>query len=329
MESIPGGSSSNGHGRQRNIDFAAVACSEGDALQDQLPIISREQLAIIMFGTVFLVIGLAACAFAAVRRREEVRLFVWLGTWSAMYGGRLLAESPAVVDTLLQWMQFRVPLVWTVIVYLVVPVATLAWLQLSIGRVRVFLQAVLFLSASIGAAGIVIFVIAGSRNKLLLYNNLLAAVALAVLVVVVVVPQLSRRFLILPNRAVVIAGMLIFALQGMYYNLALRNLAFLARVGIKSVIRIVKSEAHVHNNFRKYPRYSHLYMIGVLPQAQGRGLASTLMDPILQAMKEKSIPVFLETANLRNVEIYKKKGSKIFETLTTRDHNLFLMSIES
>jgi len=46
-------------------------------------------------------------------------------------------------------------------------------------------------------------------------------------------------------------------------------------------------------------------------------------------MKEKSIPVFLETANLRNVGIYKKKGFKIFETLTIRDHNVFLMSIES
>jgi hypothetical protein len=55
-----------------------------------------------MFGTVFLFIGLAACAFAAVRRREEARLFLWLGTWSAMYGGRLLAESPAVVDVLPQ-----------------------------------------------------------------------------------------------------------------------------------------------------------------------------------------------------------------------------------
>jgi phosphoserine phosphatase RsbU/P len=192
----------------------------GAPLQDQLPVISREQLAIIMFGTVYVFIGLAACAFAAVRRREEVRLFLWLGTWSAMYGGRLLAESPAVVDVLPQWIQFRVPFVWTVIVYLVVPVATLAWLELSIGRVRIFLQAVLFLSGFIGVAGIVIFVITGSRDKLLSYNNLLAAVALLVLVVVVLVPQLSRKFLVLPNRAVVIAGTLIFALQGMYFNLA-------------------------------------------------------------------------------------------------------------
>ena len=104
-----------------------------------------------------------------------------------------------------------------------------------------------------------------------------------------------------------------------------RNLAFLTRIGIRSVIRIVKSEAHVHNNFRKYLRYCHLYMIGVLPEAQGKGLASALMNPMIQRMKEKSIPVFLETANLRNVEIYKKKGFKIFETLTVGDRNLFLM----
>jgi GNAT superfamily N-acetyltransferase len=108
-----------------------------------------------------------------------------------------------------------------------------------------------------------------------------------------------------------------------------RNLAFLIRIGIKSVIRIVKSEAHIHKNFRKYPRYCHLYMIGVLPEAQGKGLASTLMNPMLLWMKEKSIPVFLETANPRNVGIYKKKGFRIFETLTIRDHNVFLMSIES
>ena len=107
-----------------------------------------------------------------------------------------------------------------------------------------------------------------------------------------------------------------------------RNLAFLIQIGIKPVVRIVNSEAHVHNNFRKYPRYCHLYMIGVKPEAQGKGLASALMNPMIQRMKEKSIPLFLETANPRNVGIYKKKGFKIFETLTIGDRNLFLMSTE-
>ena len=53
------------------------------------------------------------------------------------------------------------------------------------------------------------------------------------------------------------------------------------------------------------------------------------MNPMIQRMKEKSIPVFLETANRRNVDIYKNKGFKIFNTLTIGDQNLFLMSIES
>ena len=113
--------------------------------------------------------------------------------------------------------------------------------------------------------------------------------------------------------------------EKMSFHYIWRNLAFLVRIGVRSVVRIVKSEAHVHNNFHKYSRYCHLYMIGVWPEAQGKGLASALMNPMIQRMKEKSIPVFLETANLRNVEIYKKKGFKIFETLTVGDRNLFLM----
>jgi len=108
-----------------------------------------------------------------------------------------------------------------------------------------------------------------------------------------------------------------------------RTLAFVIRIGIKSVVRIVKSEAYVHNNCHKLPQYCHLYMIGVLPEAQGKGLASALMNPMIQKMKEKSIPIFLETANLRNVDIYKKKRFKSFETLTVGDFKLFLMSTES
>ena len=115
----------------------------------------------------------------------------------------------------------------------------------------------------------------------------------------------------------------------MSFHYIRRHLAFLIQIGIRSVVRILKSEAHVHNNFRKYPRFCHLYMIGVLPEAQGKGLASALMNPMIQRMKERSIPVFLETANPRNVNIYKKKGFKIFETLPIGDHTLSLMSIES
>jgi hypothetical protein len=37
-------------------------------------------------GSVFLFVGFASCSIAVIRRRARVRIFVWLGFWSAMYG---------------------------------------------------------------------------------------------------------------------------------------------------------------------------------------------------------------------------------------------------
>jgi ribosomal protein S18 acetylase RimI-like enzyme len=113
--------------------------------------------------------------------------------------------------------------------------------------------------------------------------------------------------------------------ERMSFHYIWRNLSFLIQIGIKSVVKILASGAMLHNNFGKYPRYCHLYMIGVLPEEQGRGLASVLMNPMIQRMHKKSIPVFLETANPRNVDIYIKKGFKVFKTLHIGDQNLFLM----
>lgn len=178
-----------------------------------------DQLANIMFGSVFLFIGLAACALAAVHRRDGVRLFVWLGIWSAMRGARLLAESPTVVVVLPHWLQVCVPFVWAATMYLVVPVALLAWLELTAGKVRSFLQTVIPISFLIGIAGIGLFVVTGSKYRLMLYD-LLTIVTRLVLVVVVSVPRLSRKYLLIPNRAVVVVGTLVYALHGLYFNLS-------------------------------------------------------------------------------------------------------------
>ena len=49
---------------------------------------------------------------------------------------------------------------------------------------------------------------------------MVSIVALAVLVVIVLVPSLSRKYLALPNRAVVVVGTLVFAMEGLYFNIA-------------------------------------------------------------------------------------------------------------
>lgn len=83
------------------------------------------QLAAIILRTVFLFIGLTACSIAAVRGWSGVRLFIWLGIWSAMYGA-------AIVDSLPHTIQISVPYLNTVDAYLFVVVALLAILELSL-----------------------------------------------------------------------------------------------------------------------------------------------------------------------------------------------------
>ena len=177
----------------------------------------RGQLVNIMSGAVFLFIGLASCFLAALRRRGGVRIFVWLGIWSGLWGARLLAESAAVVAALPHWVQISVPFLRIAVTYLLLPVASLAWLELSAGKFRHFLRALIFISLAIGVTGIGIFVITGFGDKLIPYNNLLAAAALLVLVIIVAVPALSRKFLTLPNRAVMVAGTLVFAAEALYF----------------------------------------------------------------------------------------------------------------
>jgi len=137
-----------------------------------------------------------------------------------MYGARLLIDSPSVASTLPHPLQITIPLLDSAITYLLLPVACLVWLQLVLGRVKLFLQVVIGLGLAISVSGISFALLTGARYALIPYNNVLATVALLVLVVVVTVPRLARKFLVLPNRTVVVIGTLVFALEALYFNLA-------------------------------------------------------------------------------------------------------------
>ena len=96
----------------------------------------------------------------------------------------------------------------------------------------------------------------------------------------------------------------------------LRNICFLIKNGFRTSILCLQMESKCQ---KMYPdKYLHLYIIGVLPEKQGSGLASLLLDPIIEKAKKDNIPVFLETASEKNIGIYKKKGfiayGKIYES---------------
>lgn len=196
-----------------------LRCLGGAHLQDQVLVTLRDRVADIISGTVFLFIGFLACGIAAMRWRSGARILIWLGLWSAIYGFRPLAYSLAAMGLVPNWLQVSLPYLDTAAAYLVLVVGSRAFLELTTGKMRFFMQAVVSVGLAIALAGIGFFIFIGSNDKLMLYNNLLAVCSLLVLVTVVVVPRLARKYLVLPDRGVLLVGMLVFAIQAVYTNL--------------------------------------------------------------------------------------------------------------
>ena len=189
-------------------------------MDNQVLAILRGQLASIMSGAVFLFVGLAACSIAAIRRRSGVRLLTWLGIWSATYGTRLLTRSPAVAAAMPHLFQICVPYLDVAITYLTVVVAFLAFLELSLGKVRLVIEIVMFAGIAVAIVGIGWFLLGGSASRFLPYNYFVTVCGLLVILTVLSVKKLSDKFLVLLNRRVLAIGTLLFTVEALWVNLS-------------------------------------------------------------------------------------------------------------
>jgi sigma-B regulation protein RsbU (phosphoserine phosphatase) len=163
---------------------------------------------------------LAAGSIALTRQRRGVRIFVWLGLWSALYGAAQLAQSPAVAAALPRWLQAPVPVARAAISYVLIVPALLAFGELSLGAMRALVRGAAAVAAAIAVCGIAAFATTGATGGWMVYNNLLAAGMLMVLTAVVAVPRLAARYLALPDRRVLVGGVLVFALEALYNSLS-------------------------------------------------------------------------------------------------------------
>jgi len=188
-------------------------------LQDQALVNARGELLEIISGTVFLSIGLVACAIAAIRR-TGVRLFLWLGIWSAMYGTGLLTHTPQIVAVLPPWLQTSLPYVNAISAYLTVVVAFLAFLELSVGRLRLVIHSIIVAGIAVAIAGVGCVIFGGSESKFIGYNYVVTVIGLLVLLAVLTFKKLSDKFLVLLNRRVLGGGMLIFVGVALWINLS-------------------------------------------------------------------------------------------------------------
>jgi sigma-B regulation protein RsbU (phosphoserine phosphatase) len=208
-----------------NIPSDMLGGLGGVGLSDQVLAILRGEVADIIFGSVFLFVGLATCGIAGIRRGSGTRIFVWLGIWSTMYGAMQLSQSQAVVAVSARWLQISTPYANTAMTYLLVVAGSLSFLELSLGKVRLLIGVAAFAGLAIAAAGMAFFVFTGSNDKLMLYSNLLGFCVLFILTTVVAVPALSSKYLVLRDRGVLRVGTLVFAVEALYNSLS-RPLGF-------------------------------------------------------------------------------------------------------
>jgi len=179
----------------------------------------RGQVVDIVLGTIFLSIGATACAIAALRWRRGVRILVWWGIFSGMFGLQTLVQTPAVLAVLPHALRSAAPYVSTAVMYLLLVSGLLAWRELSLGKLRLLTNLEIFAGLAIALVGIGTFVLGGPADKWMLYNHLLIVFGMFVLLAVVVVPKFSK-FLVIANHRILTAATLIFALEVLYTNLS-------------------------------------------------------------------------------------------------------------
>ena len=60
-------------------------------------------------------------------------------------------------------------------------------------------------------------------------------------------------------------------------------------------------------------KYIYLMTLGVEPEFQGKGFGSKLIKALIEDSTNEALPVYLETATEKNVEMYKKFGFRVIE----------------
>jgi len=177
----------------------------------------REHLADLVLGTVFLFFGFVSCAIAVLRRRAQVRVLIWLGLWSGMYGGNLLLRTPVFTEALPHWIEVCRPFTANAMGFLMVVAGLMTWSELTLGKMRALTQGMAVAGLAIAVGGVGEFMATGTGAGLLPYNNLLAVCALVSLGTVVVAPKLSARLLAFPNRILTVSTVA-FTADALYRN---------------------------------------------------------------------------------------------------------------
>ena len=94
----------------------------------------------------------------------------------------------------------------------------------------------------------------------------------------------------------------------------LRLLPAMAALWGRRLPRAVRTLAYMESRFPKEPHW-HLPFLGVAPEAQGQGLGSALMRPILDRCDFEGAPAYLEASTPRNRALYLRHGFVVLDEM--------------
>ena len=94
-------------------------------------------------------------------------------------------------------------------------------------------------------------------------------------------------------------------------------------IGVIRSFKVLKREKLIKQNQPKEPFY-YLWLIGVAPDTQGKGIGSALIEEVFQKYNKGTRPFYLETSVVKNISWYEKYGFKIYKELDLR-YKLYIM----
>jgi ribosomal protein S18 acetylase RimI-like enzyme len=97
----------------------------------------------------------------------------------------------------------------------------------------------------------------------------------------------------------------------------LETLDMMARIGPGVGRRTVRGLRGLSLIEERHPHEPHWYLavLGVDPPAQGSGLGSALLAPVLRACDADGVPAYLESSKERNIAFYARHGFRVTEEI--------------
>jgi sigma-B regulation protein RsbU (phosphoserine phosphatase) len=187
-------------------------------MEEQVLTMLRDQVGPIMLGTVFLFVGLIACAISTIRGRKENRILLWFGLLNIMWGARILAYAPAAFSMLPRSVWASRLDVIAILSYVTVVPGLLFFLEMSRGILRRFLQIMLLAELPICAAGVGAVLFTKSPYRFIHFSNVLVVLLVLLVALVVAIPATAKKFGIQRHRISTI-GFLVVGVTALYANL--------------------------------------------------------------------------------------------------------------